>query len=232
MGNYVVIGGTKGFGDETVKILAADGHHVKALARDVKSKELENVEYFEVDVTQKSPDWPELDKLDGLVYCPGSMRLKPFISLKTEDFQEDFEINFLGAVKAIKNYLPVLKKGKSPSIILFSTVAVQSGLAYHASVSASKGAIEGFVRAMAAELVPTVRVNCIAPSLSDTHLAKNILASEDKREAAQKRNPMRQIGKPEDIASLASFLLSDNASWITGQVLHIDGGLSVIHQLS
>ena len=122
--------------------------------------------------------------------------------------------------------LPRLKKSGNASIVLFSTVAVQSGLPFHTQVAASKGALEGLTKALAAELAPTIRVNCIAPSLTDTPLAASLLNTEQKKEAIALRHPLKRIGTAGDIANMASFLLSPKASWITGQILHVDGGMS------
>ncbi|MDZ7358758.1 MAG: SDR family oxidoreductase, partial [candidate division KSB1 bacterium] len=170
---------------------------------------------------------PEL--LDGVVYCPGTINLRPFRQLKEEDFLTDFKINALGAVKTIQGTLNRMKKvEQTASIVLFSTVAVQTGMSYHASIASAKGAVEGLTRSLAAELAPKIRVNCIAPSLTDTPLAARLLGSEEKQQAAAERHPLKRFGQPEDIANLACFLLSDESSWITGQVLHVDGGMSSV----
>jgi NAD(P)-dependent dehydrogenase (short-subunit alcohol dehydrogenase family) len=137
-------------------------------------------------------------------------------------------LQVVGAVKAIQGILPNLKQAENASVVLFSTVAVQSGFNFHTQVSASKGAIEGLTRALAAELAPGIRVNCIAPSLTDTPLAGKLLNSDEKKEANAQRHPLKRIGTPSDIASMAAFLLSGASSWMTGQVLHVDGGMSSI----
>jgi NAD(P)-dependent dehydrogenase (short-subunit alcohol dehydrogenase family) len=167
------------------------------------------------------------DVLHGLVYCPGTIVLKPFQRLTTDDFLHDLNINFLGAVKVIQNCLSRMKKNPSGgSIVLFSTVAVKTGMAFHASVASAKAAVEGLTRSLAAEFAPRIRVNAIAPSLTETPLAQNLLSSEEKRKASAERHPLKQIGSPQDIAKLAAHLLSDASVWITGQVLHVDGGMS------
>jgi len=171
---------------------------------------------------------PEVESLDGLVYCPGSINLKPFHRIKPEAFVDDFNLQVVGAIKAAQAALPLLKKGTNPSIVLFSTVAVQSGFPFHSQVAASKGALEGLTRALAAEFAPTIRVNCIAPSITDTPLAERLLSSDEKREANAQRHPLKEIGNPDDIAHTATFLLSPKAKWITGQILHVDGGMSSI----
>jgi NAD(P)-dependent dehydrogenase (short-subunit alcohol dehydrogenase family) len=164
-----------------------------------------------------------------VVYCPGSIRLRPFHRLKTQDFLSDLEINLLGAVKAIQACLPGLKKADAPaSIVLFSTVAVKTGMPFHASIASAKGAIEGLTRSLAAEFAPRIRVNAIAPSLTDTNLAKTLLSDDGKRTAAAERHPLKRVGTPADIAAAAKFLLDDSASWITGQIIAVDGGMGAI----
>jgi 3-oxoacyl-[acyl-carrier protein] reductase len=170
--------------------------------------------------------------LDGLVYCPGTINLKPFHRLTNEDFLKDFQINLLGAVRVIQANLGRLKASGSASIMLFSTVAVQTGMGFHASIAASKGAIEGLTKSLAAEFASAkIRVNAIAPSLTDTPLAKNLLSSPEKIEASNKRHPIGRVGTSEDIASMAKLLLSDEGSWITGQIFHVDGGMSSIRMM-
>jgi NAD(P)-dependent dehydrogenase (short-subunit alcohol dehydrogenase family) len=169
---------------------------------------------------------PEI--LDGIIYCPGSINLRPFERIKPADFVSDFNLQVIGAVKLIQAVLPRLKKSNRASITLFSTVAVQNGLPFHSQVAASKGAVEGLTRALAAELAPTIRVNCIAPSLTDTPLAAGLLNTDIKREANAMRHPLKKIGSATDIANMAAFLISDKAAWITGQIIHVDGGMSSI----
>jgi NAD(P)-dependent dehydrogenase (short-subunit alcohol dehydrogenase family) len=162
------------------------------------------------------------------VYCPGSINLRPFERIKPADFEADFKLQVTGAIKVLQLVLPRLKKSANASIVLFSTVAVQSGLPFHTQVSISKGAIEGLTRALAAEYAPKIRVNCIAPSLTDTPLAASLLNTDQKKEANALRHPLKRVGTTEDIANMAAFLLSDKSSWITGQILHVDGGMSAI----
>ncbi|MEM7385908.1 MAG: SDR family oxidoreductase [Verrucomicrobiota bacterium] len=228
--NYLIVGGSKGIGLSLVKKLTEAGDNSLVLSRsDDGISNLAGVSHLTVDVVSEeisSEQLPEV--LHGVAYCPGSINLKPFRGLKPSDFQADFEINILGAVKTIQAALSPLKKSENGSVVLFSTVAVSQGMPYHASVATAKGGIEGLSRALAAELAPQIRVNCIAPSLTDTPLASRILSSPEKREAADKRHPLRRIGTPEDVASMAFFLLSDEASWVSGQTIGVDGGLASI----
>jgi NAD(P)-dependent dehydrogenase (short-subunit alcohol dehydrogenase family) len=165
--------------------------------------------------------------LHGVVYCPGTIRLKPFHRLTIDDFLENLQINYLGAVKIIQACLTRLKKSSAgASILLLSTVAVKTGMPFHASIAGAKAAIEGLTRSLAAELAPRIRVNAIAPSLTDTPLATRLLSSEKKRQAAADRHPLKRIGTPQEIARSAVFLLSDAGAWMTGQIIHVDGGMS------
>lgn len=227
MGNILIVGASSGIGNQLAKDLLAEGEHKLWLA---SRKEVEldgDYNYQSVDVTKDFElDLPE--QLDGLVYCPGSINLKPFHRLKPEDFQNDFELNFLGAVKVIQQALKPLKNSAEASIVLFSTVAVQTGLSFHTSISAAKGSIEGFARSLGAELAPKVRVNVIAPSLTDTPLAERLLSSDEKREANADRHPLKRLGTTKDMANSARFLLGEESSWMSSQVLTVDGGLSKI----
>lgn len=229
MKNILIVGAGKGIGLRSAQLL--DDHHLFTVSR-TSTPELEalNTQFFELDVAQS--DLSELslpDELHGLIYCPGSINLRPFNRMTVDDFQADFGQNFLGAVKMIQKALPALKKSKSASIVLFSTVAAKVGMPFHTSIAASKGAIEGFAKSLAAELAPAnIRVNVIAPSLSDTALAGTLLSTEEKRAASAKRHPLGRIGTTDDSAQLVNFLLSDNSTWMTGQIIGLDGGLGNI----
>ncbi len=186
-----------------------------------------NIQSFAYDPSGESMDnLPSIDALDGLMYFPGTINLKPFHRFTIEDFEKDWKINFLGAVNIIQKYLPALKKAEQASIVLVSTVAVHTGMPYHTSISAAKGAVEGFTKALAAELAPRIRVNAIAPSMTRTNLSAKFLTSPEKESASAKRHPLGRVGEPEDIAHAAKFLLSPESSWITGQIIHVDGGMS------
>ena len=230
MSSYLVVGGSSGIGYEVVKQLASAGNKVYVISREPeKIEDSENIKKISYDVTNSDEKFPSIeDSFKGLVYCPGTINLKPVKSLKEKDFADDFNVNALGAVRTIQNYLPNLSREENSSIVMFSTVAVQTGMAYHASVAMAKGAVEGLTRSLAAELAPKIRVNAIAPSITDTPLAERLLSTDEKRNASAKRHPLNKIGNAEEIANAVQFLLSDDSSWITGQILKIDGGLSAI----
>jgi NAD(P)-dependent dehydrogenase (short-subunit alcohol dehydrogenase family) len=230
MENYLIIGGSSGIGQELANQLAAAGKQVYATYnRKEPAQENSAIRYYPLNVLDETISADFLpEELSGLVYCPGSISLRPFERIKPADFEADFKLQVLGAVKLIQMVLPRLKKAANASIVLFSTVAVQTGLPFHTQIAASKGAIEGLTKALAAELAPKIRVNCIAPSLTDTPLAASLLNTEQKVEANAQRHPLKRIGTAADIANMAGFLLSEKTSWITGQILHVDGGMSAI----
>jgi NAD(P)-dependent dehydrogenase (short-subunit alcohol dehydrogenase family) len=222
--NTLIIGGSTGIGAAIIQQLNAAGHRTISINR---SGITEANECHACDVL--NDDLPPLSTpISSIIYLPGSINLKPFRSLKQEDFQNDFNINFFGAVRVIQKYQSQLTESSSPSIVLFSTVAVQTGMAFHASVAAAKGAVEGLTRSLAAEFAPKIRVNCIAPSLTDTPLASRLTDSETKVNAAAERHPLKKIGRPQDVASLAVWLASDQSQFVTGQIFKMDGGMSSI----
>ena len=223
--NILIIGGSSGIGRALVDILSAD-HNIYAACRHTESLAQTGVTTLDFDATTDTLDSSALpEQLDGFVYCPGSINLRPFRGLKPETFAQDFDLNVLGAVKALQSVLPLLQKSPQASLVFFSTVAVSTGMPFHASVAAAKGALEGLTRSLAAEFAPKFRVNCIAPSLTDTPLADKFLNNDAKREKAEERHPLKQVGRAENIAQLAAFLLSENSQWMTGQILHADGGI-------
>lgn len=228
MSNFLVIGGSSGIGCEVAKMLTKEGHEVFASFRTNESDlRAPSFSQFQFDVLTDELD-PALfpEEIHGLVYCPGAINLRAFRQLSLPDFQEDLNLQVLGAVKVIKAALPSLKKAKKSSIVLFSSVAVQMGFPFHAQVAVSKGAIEGLTRSLAAEFAPDIRVNAVAPSLTDTPLASRLLSSVKQREGHELRHPLKRIGSVVDIAHAVTYLLSKESSWITGQIQHVDGGMS------
>lgn len=225
--NYIVAGGSSGIGLALTKLLA-EQNEVYVLSRTGESlQSLTGVTHLPIDITQDDIPTDQLpDVIHGVVYCPGSISLKPFRSLKPDQFRQDFEINLIGAVKVIQAALKGMKKSEGAGVVLFSTVAVGQGMAFHASIAAAKGAVEGLTRSLAAELAPKVRVNCVAPSLTNTPLAEKLLSTPEKMEASANRHPLKRVGSAEEMAAIAEFLLSEKGSWITGQILGVDGGLS------
>jgi NAD(P)-dependent dehydrogenase (short-subunit alcohol dehydrogenase family) len=226
----LVIGGRSGIGKQVVADLLEDGYHVTAASREISEDDFEGeVSVQKFDVTGSDElDLP--DELHGLVYCPGTIKLKPFDRIGLDQIQEEMEINYLGAVKVLHQAIKALKKGKG-SAVFFSTVAVQTGMPFHSSISAAKGAVEGMVRSLAAEYAPKVRFNAIAPSLTDTPLAESMLNSDKKRESNASRHPLNSIGDVKDISEGVRYLISDRSRWVTGQILKIDGGMSSLRSL-
>lgn len=224
--NILIIGASSGIGHALALNLQQQGATLFTAGR----RQPDGVQstHMNWDVTQQSAadaltQLP--DVLHGLVYAPGTINLKPFQRLDVQDYRNDLEVNVLGAVSAIHAAYAPLKKSKGASIVLFSTVAAKLGMGLHSSVSVAKSAVEGLTKALAAEFAPyNMRVNAVAPSLTDTPLA-GFLLDGDKRDAANKRHPLNRVGSPEDIAGMAAYLLSDQASWITGQIIGVDGGM-------
>lgn len=227
---FLIVGGSSGIGKTIAENMKSKGKVYSTYHKHEVSSP-EGIDYISYDATDDQPLDLDVDQLDGLVYCPGTINLKPFHRLTNKDFIQDFEINLLGAVRVIQQFLPQLKKSDNASVVLFSTVAVQQGMSFHSSVAASKGAVEGLTRSLAAELAPKIRVNAIAPSIVNTPLAERLLNNDEKIKASEKRHPLHKIGHPEYIAAMAEFLLSDQSSWITGQIMKVDGGMSSIKML-
>ncbi|MGB7346100.1 MAG: SDR family oxidoreductase [Pirellulaceae bacterium] len=230
--SFVVVGGSGGIGLGIVQRLVADGQRVTVLSRTLGALNgLESVTHVPVDLVTDEVNSDMLpDQIKGLVYCPGTLNLKPFRALKHDDFRNDFELNVIGAVKAIQAALPAMKTAQHAGIVLFSTVAVAQGMHAHASIAASKGAIEGLTRSLAAELSPGIRVNCIAPALTNTPLTSRFFSSEEKVAALSAKYALQRTGTADDIAEMATFLIGDKAGWITGQIIGVDGGMSAVRQ--
>ncbi|WP_312285791.1 SDR family NAD(P)-dependent oxidoreductase [Chryseobacterium gleum] len=230
MKNIIIVGSGKGIGLATAKILSEQNKIIGISRTENPELNHPNIEFHQMDILSGNLDeitFPEV--VDGLVYAPGSINLKPFNRLSIDDFRNDFEINVAGAVKIIQKLLPNLKKSESASVVLFSSVAAKLGMPFHTSIAASKNAVEGLTKSLAAEFAAQkIRFNAIAPSLTDTPLASNLLSTPEKKEAAAKRHPLQRVGTAEEIAEMTAFLVSDRSSWITGQIFGIDGGMGSI----
>lgn len=225
MARILLIGGNSGIGLASAKKLKDQGHELLAAARGQDQLQALGIPCQDFDAENVSSlELP--DQLDGLVYFPGTINLKPFHRLGREEFLTDFQVNALAAIEVIQQALPALKKSPRASLVLFSTVAVQTGMPFHASIAAAKGAVEGVARSLAAELAPKIRVNAIAPSLTDTPLASALLSSDAKQEAAAERHPLKRVATAEELAHLTAYLLGADSAPLTGQVLHPDNGLS------
>ena len=228
----LIAGGTSGIGLASAHLLNESGHRVICACRHPESLRSEpDLETLTFDATDPHPTLELPDCLDGCVYFPGTINLKPFHRLTDADYLNDLQINLLGAVRLLRLALPALKKADQSSVVLFSSVAVQTGLSFHASIASAKGAIEGMTRSLAAEWAPRIRVNAIAPSLTDTPLAQPFLSSEIKRTASEKRHPLNRVGSAQETAKVVAYLLSEDSGFMTGQVLKLDGGLSALRTL-
>ena len=219
--NIVLVGGNSGIGKAVAAQLQENGATIFSYSRTGEGTAAID---FSTDF-EELPGLPEI--IDGVVYCPGTINLKPFHRISIADFKQEMEVNFYGAIRLLQACLKGLKKSSSPSVVLYSTVAVQTGMGFHAGIASAKGAVEGLTRSLAAEWAPNkIRVNAIAPSLTETPLASALLSTPEKKEASDKRHPLGRVGKAEDIAEATVFLLSEKSSWMTGQILHLDGGMS------
>ena len=226
--HFLIVGGSSGIGLAIVKDLVERGAEVTVISRRPGALvDLPSVNHISVDITQDeipTDQFPAV--IHGLVYCPGSINLKQFHSFKIDEFRQDVELNVFGAARILQLTRRALRKAGQASVVLFSTVAVSQGMPFHASVAMAKGAVEGLTRSLAAEWAPKIRVNCIAPSLTNTPMASQLLSTPEREQASAQRHPLRRIGQPGDIAGLALFLLSEQGSWMSGQVIGMDGGLS------
>ena len=222
MKNIVIIGGSKGIGNAILRYAIKDNNVIN-ISRNLPEISHPNLTNYQLDVLVS--ELPDIEQVDVLIYCPGSINLKPIMSLGIDDFRNDFEINVIGAVKSIQKYLPTLKKGTNPSIILFSTVAAKLGMPFHASIATAKSGVEGLVKSLGAELAPIVRVNAIAPTITETSLSAAILRNDRMKENMIERHPMKGYLDPEEVAGMAKFLMSDSAKSISGQVFEMDYGI-------
>lgn len=223
MKNILIIGGSKGIGNAILNQQLNNNNLVHNISRN--APEISNPNFKQYSLNVLTETLPDIETLDALIYCPGSINLKPIGSLSIDDFKNDFEVNVLGAVKAIQKYLPVLKKGTNPSIVLFSTVAAKLGMPFHASIATAKAGVEGLVKSLGAELASVVRVNAIAPTITETSLAAGILRNDRMKENMMERHPMKNYLKPEEVASMADYLISDHAKSISGQTFQMDYGI-------
>ncbi|MBT8394155.1 MAG: SDR family oxidoreductase [Flavobacteriaceae bacterium] len=222
MKKIIIVGGSKGIGKAIAKTLLPSNQviNISRTAPDFSDK---NLTHHSCNVLEN--DLPDIESADALVYCPGSINLKPITRLSLDDFKSDFEINVLGAVKSIQKYLPVLKNGAKPSILLFSTVASKLGMPFHASIATAKSGVEGLVKSLGAELAPSIRINAIAPTVTDTELASKLLRNEKMIENITERHPLKKFLNPEEVADMADFLLSEKAGSISGQIFEMDCGI-------
>tara|TARA_B100001559_G_scaffold66687_1_gene54087 strand:- start:725 stop:1417 length:693 start_codon:yes stop_codon:yes gene_type:complete len=226
--NILIIGASSDIGLEICKLANADGHNIYATSRDdVNANNFDN--FIQLDPNKSLDVLDDLpEDIDGLVYCPGTINLRSLQRLTLEDIKNEMEVNFYGAFNIIKKVLPNLKKNDGASVVLFSTVAVKTGMPMHSSIAAAKGALEGLAKSLAAELAPRVAINCVAPSIVDTKLATNILSTDERKQASADRHPLKTIGSINSIANSAYFLLQAKENWISGQIFRPDGGLSAL----
>ena len=222
MKTVVIIGGSKGIGEAILRN-QLNTHKVVNISRSKPFIVHENLLHYNCDILVD--ELPDLNEVDSLIYCPGSINLKPFSRFKIEDFQSDFEINFLGAVKAIQKYLPKLKEANNASILLFSTVATKLGMPFHSSIASAKSAVEGLVKSLGAELAPKIRINAIAPTITNTTLAEKLLRNDAMKEAIAERHPLKKYLIPQEVASMADFLISEKSGAMSGQIMTLDCGI-------
>jgi 3-oxoacyl-[acyl-carrier protein] reductase len=222
MKNIVIVGGSKGIGS-AILLQQLENNYIYNISRNAPDITHPNLKHFPVDILQD--DLPQIENVDTIIYCPGSINLKPIGNLSIDDFRNDFEINVIGAVKTIQKYLPALKKGTNPSIVLFSTVAVKLGMPFHASIATAKAGVEGLVKTLGAEFASTIRVNAIAPTITETSLSANILRNDRMKDMMIERHPMKGYLKPSEVADMADFLISEKAKSISGQVFEMDYGI-------
>jgi 3-oxoacyl-[acyl-carrier protein] reductase len=226
MGTFIFAGASSKIAIKTAETLKVNGHDVIGISTKDQIEPYD--QHYRVSSYIES-EYPKIEQpISGLVYFPGTINLKPFGRITPAEFVNDYYTNCLGAVVFVQTYLPLLKQVPGSSIVLISSVAANIGMPFHTSIAMAKGAVESLTKSLSAELAPNIRVNCVAPSLTDTPLGEKFLNTSDKVDAAMKRNPMKKVGLPEDIANAITFLLSEKSSWITGQVLPVDGGMGAL----
>ncbi|XMO85529.1 SDR family oxidoreductase [Algibacter sp. AS12] len=222
MKTIIVIGGSKGIGKALIDKLLISCRVIN-ISRSTPEISHNHLTHHSCDVI--NDELPNIEQADGLVYCPGSINLKPISRLSIDDFKSDFEINVLGAVKVIQKYLPILKNGNQASIVLFSTVAAKLGMPYHASIAVAKSGVEGLVKSLGAELAPNIRINAIAPTVTNTELASKLLRNDKMIENITERHPLKKFLAPEEVAEMTAFLLSDSCASVSGQIFEMDCGI-------
>jgi len=229
---YLIFGATGSIGSSLAEQLVSSGNDIHLIGRN--ETELKNiseklgctstvVDVLEDGFIEKVKN--DISEIKGIAYCVGSIDLKPFRMVTEQDFTKCMKLNLYSAVEAIKGYQEILKKNKG-SIVLFSTVAAQKGFSNHTIIASAKAAIEGLTVSLAAEFAPNIRVNCIAPSLTNSKIAEPMLKNKVLAEGIAKAHPLKRIGEGKDSASLAKFLITNDSSWVTGQVIAVDGGRS------
>lgn len=225
MKNILLIGGSHGIGLALAGILQQENLFVASrTSENLVGKRVHHLTFDAATDTIDLSTLPEM--LDGFVFLPGTINLRPFKNIKPESFDEEIKANFTDMIRVLQSILPKLLAAENASIVLFSSIAATKGMPFHTAIAAAKGAVEGFAKSFAAEYAPKIRMNVIAPSLTDTPLAEKFLNSDIKQQKSNERHPLKRFGKPEDMAQMAAFLLTDKSGWITGQVFHVDGGLS------
>ena len=224
MGALLIVGGSKGIGRALLE-MELEKRKVVNISRTEPNIQHANLTHYKLDALKD--ELPEIEEIDGIVYCPGSINLKPIGSLKQEDFQQDFEVNVLGAVRVIQHYFRKVKKGNNPSIVLFSTVAVKRGMAFHASVAAAKAGVIGMSKSLAYEVATRgITVNAVAPGFIATAMTDKL--TDDQKNAIMGQIPVGRMGTPEEIAASVLYLSSPEAAYVTGTTLHVNGGMAML----
>jgi NAD(P)-dependent dehydrogenase (short-subunit alcohol dehydrogenase family) len=229
---YLIFGATGSIGSSLAEQLKSSGHDIHLVARNeaevIAIANKLGCSFTVVDVLENNfieKVKADVSDIKGMAYCVGSIDLKPLRMVKEEDFNKCMKLNLYSAVEAIKGYQESLKKNKG-SIVLFSTVAAQRGFTNHTIIASAKAAVEGLTVSLAAEFAPNIRVNCIAPSLTNSKIAEPMLKNKVLAEGIAKAHPLKRLGEGKDSASMAKFLISEESSWITGQIIAVDGGRS------
>lgn len=217
----ILLVGTDSSAALSLKKLYSKNYHFTSMSRNAEQSDVADFDVLNPDTFLKTDLF-----YDGIVYFPGTINLKQFTRLSIDDFNKDYEVNVLGLINILKFYIPKLNPGSS--VVFFSSVAAKLGMPFHSSVSMVKSAIVGLCKSLSAEYAPKIRFNCVSPSLFESKMSQRLLRNEKVKEKLSQNNPLGRIGSPKDISSIIHFLLSENSSWITGQDISVDGGMSVI----